>query len=718
MTKIQDLRQLAHTIKTETKVGGNTADRVGSAFEGVADALEGTEQIAEMDKAVQDVQQQVEASKAQIQSLVNALPVVQQTGDSTTSVMSQKAVTENLAKASEMLKTVTFEYGTSDISSSSFGYYKGTVGSKVVDGSGVNWAYKLPAIDIHKGDIVSIVTTGYGIGNGYVITDSDGTCLEVGATSTINITETIDYVDAAKLYVCCKTTEVSSFKVTIVRKSQLDKMKDELKADIEAIDEKFDAKEIVFSKFTTTGYRGTVGSTVIEASNPSFKGIKIAVTKGDIFEIDVNSYGNAHGVLILDSDNKVLFNNHNANSIRECGILEIWQEKAAFLCVSGDRIYTLKKLAYKHDDAYEVSLNSKAGISYLGEFIYNSSLSSISLPIYLKDGDIVKIDGAAYASFRSYSIESLITGNILQMSDIDIKLKDLLLVAKEECVVYVNGTTSSPAKVKKIGTESAKALLAIGYGKKIAFLGDSITSYQASDMAEFVRGYLGCIYLHNNTILDYGNFAEGNATACDKEGTEITFGYADGKFVDGAYVNRVLSNEVLKLLQHTTVNGEQITWHIASNNKDYNVDTSLGVGTGFVDDKPDVIYIAMGTNDNNTTDDFDTVISQDYGSLTRKTICSAMRWAIETLQNAYPEAIIIACTAIHRGTRNLAETKAKNEIIKKICDYMAIPVVDSFSICGFNPYTYSIYSSDMIHPNTKTARIGNSIAARVKSYLF
>lgn len=96
MTKIQELRQLAHTIKTETKVGGNTADRVGSAFEGVADALEGTEQIAEMDKAVQEVQQQVEASKAQIQSLVNALPVVQQTGDSTTSVMSQKAVTKNI----------------------------------------------------------------------------------------------------------------------------------------------------------------------------------------------------------------------------------------------------------------------------------------------------------------------------------------------------------------------------------------------------------------------------------------------------------------------------------------------------------------------------------------------------------------------------------------------------------------------------------------------
>lgn len=96
---------MAHTIKTETKVGGNTADRVGSAFEGVADALDGTEQIAEMDKAVQEVQKHVESSKEQIQSIVNALPVVQQTGDSTTSVMSQKAVTEALAEVSEVSGT-------------------------------------------------------------------------------------------------------------------------------------------------------------------------------------------------------------------------------------------------------------------------------------------------------------------------------------------------------------------------------------------------------------------------------------------------------------------------------------------------------------------------------------------------------------------------------------------------------------------------------------
>lgn len=131
MTKIQDLRQLAHTIKTETKVGGNTADRVGSAFEGVADALEGTEQIAEMDKAVQEVQQHVDASKAQIQTLVNALPVVQQTGDSTTSVMSQKAVTEELS---------THDVRISAIENLSKGVTEKTYGipQLTIDGYGVN----------------------------------------------------------------------------------------------------------------------------------------------------------------------------------------------------------------------------------------------------------------------------------------------------------------------------------------------------------------------------------------------------------------------------------------------------------------------------------------------------------------------------------------------------------------------------------------------------
>lgn len=94
MTKVEELRQLARVIKNETAVGGNTAERVGSAFEGVADAIEGIEQIKEMEKAVDAVKEKLNASKQAIEEAVSSLPIAQEAGDSATKVMSQKAVTE------------------------------------------------------------------------------------------------------------------------------------------------------------------------------------------------------------------------------------------------------------------------------------------------------------------------------------------------------------------------------------------------------------------------------------------------------------------------------------------------------------------------------------------------------------------------------------------------------------------------------------------------
>lgn len=91
---VDDLRQVAIEIKTETQVGGNTAARVGGAFERVADALEGTQQIEDMDAAVAAVQQAAAENEQTIQDIVNSLAVVQTTGQSTSDVMSQKAVTE------------------------------------------------------------------------------------------------------------------------------------------------------------------------------------------------------------------------------------------------------------------------------------------------------------------------------------------------------------------------------------------------------------------------------------------------------------------------------------------------------------------------------------------------------------------------------------------------------------------------------------------------
>ena len=95
---VDDLRQVAIEIKTETQVGGNTAARVGGAFERVADALEGTQQIEDMDAAVAAVQQAAQENEQTIQDIVNSLDVVQTTGQSTSDVMSQKAVTDAITE--------------------------------------------------------------------------------------------------------------------------------------------------------------------------------------------------------------------------------------------------------------------------------------------------------------------------------------------------------------------------------------------------------------------------------------------------------------------------------------------------------------------------------------------------------------------------------------------------------------------------------------------
>jgi hypothetical protein len=112
---VDDLRQVAIEIKTETQVGGNTAARVGGAFERVADALEGTQQIEDMDAAVAAVQQAAAENEQTIQDIVNSLAVVQETGQSTSAVMSQKAVTDELNTLSENLQDVDDKYSSLEL---------------------------------------------------------------------------------------------------------------------------------------------------------------------------------------------------------------------------------------------------------------------------------------------------------------------------------------------------------------------------------------------------------------------------------------------------------------------------------------------------------------------------------------------------------------------------------------------------------------------------
>lgn len=237
-------------------------------------------------------------------------------------------------------------------------------------------------------------------------------------------------------------------------------------------------------------------------------------------------------------------------------------------------------------------------------------------------------------------------------------------------------------------------------GKKYACFGDSITSDQVSGIGTLVANQL------NLSIV--GNFATGYATCSDwhsgnSNTTTVTLSEPQNTNTN----DNVLSNQVRRMLQHTTATGQQIKW---SHPKDgeFNLSTGLGTGLGHVTDLPDIIYIAIGTNDGNKTenavvDDTDIVLSQTYSQLTRNSMASSLRWAVETLRSAYPKAKIMIASPLQTNANaswmSFSEEKKKRNIIEKVCQFCSVYFIDSFSKSGFSSMMAKILSGDGVHPN-------------------
>ena len=178
-----------------------------------------------------------------------------------------------------------------------------------------------------------------------------------------------------------------------------------------------------------------------------------------------------------------------------------------------------------------------------------------------------------------------------------------------------------------------------------ACLGDSIASDQVTGIGTVVAGKLGAALL--------GNFACGYATCSDwHEGTEnvtrITLDVPPNTNTD----DNVLSNQVRRVLQAVTPAGETIRWRHPIDGE-FALDESAGLGLGL--GTPDIIYIAISTNDGNNVrnavcDDRDKVLVQSYAELDRCSIASALRWTIETLQSACPGAAIFVATPLQSWT--------------------------------------------------------------------
>lgn len=156
-----------------------------------------------------------------------------------------------------------------------------------------------------------------------------------------------------------------------------------------------------------------------------------------------------------------------------------------------------------------------------------------------------------------------------------------------------------------------------------ACLGDSITSDQVTGIGTVVAQKLG--------FRLFGNFACGYATCTDwyagnNSFTRVTLDVPPNTNTD----DNVLSNQVRRLLQAMTPAGLPIRWTMPDG-RSYTLPERVGLGLGL--GMPDVIYIAIGTNDGNQHcnapfDDTEEVFRQPYGSLTCVGMASALRWAL------------------------------------------------------------------------------------------
>lgn len=212
---------------------------------------------------------------------------------------------------------------------------------------------------------------------------------------------------------------------------------------------------------------------------------------------------------------------------------------------------------------------------------------------------------------------------------------------------------------------------------KFACMGDSITSSQVSNIGTMVNTYLG------TTLV--GNFAVGSAHLTNPED------FVRSVVVpNNVYTNyNTLENQVIRLLQWTTASGAQIKWTYTGTSDEYSVDTAVATGLGHTTDIPDIVYIAIGINDaiESIGDDKDTVLTQAYSALTRRTFASALRWAIETLRCAYPNVQIFVATPLYTGVNSdpyrQPTVLAKRNLLYELCVHNGVHCIDSTQRAGY-----------------------------------
>lgn len=153
--------------------------------------------------------------------------------------------------------------------------------------------------------------------------------------------------------------------------------------------------------------------------------------------------------------------------------------------------------------------------------------------------------------------------------------------------------------------------------------------------------------------------------------------------------------------------GSQVSNDLADNSGDLGPDACMASNTRITNlgsnGTPDLILFYGGTNDcgrSVTLGTFDstTTHSLDLVSTTWASFADAYACAIMRLQHYYPNAkLIVLLPTYTTGYYTLARLDSYNEVVKEICDYFGVPVLD-LRQCGINWANVGTTLGDGIHP--------------------
>ena len=247
-------------------------------------------------------------------------------------------------------------------------------------------------------------------------------------------------------------------------------------------------------------------------------------------------------------------------------------------------------------------------------------------------------------------------------------------------------------------------------------MGDSITSDQVSG--------IGTMVAHRLNAQEVLNAACGYATCSDwHEGDRNVTPITLIEPPNTNTADNVLSNQVRRVLQALTPKGSIIRWTV--DGVEYAIPAEIGIGTGTLT-APDVIYIAISTNDGNQpenapADDFAAVCELPYADLTRTSMASALLWAVRTLQTVCPNAAIFLATPLQTYTpqewMDEAHGLLKRRVIQKVAQKTGVHCIDSFYGSGFDRSVARSHGE--VHPDEEwKIRIADFVTKEIESTLY